>query len=75
VDIDLVSSEEPAPRTRTAPHTHHGSYREALQSFERELILDALSRAQGVQKKAAALLGLKPTTLNEKIKRLGLREP
>ena len=34
------------------------------------IIETALRRAGGVQKQAAQILGLKPTTLNEKIKRL-----
>ena len=43
---------------------------EAVQRFERQLIESALRQAGGVQKQAAEVLGLKPTTLNEKIKRL-----
>jgi two-component system response regulator PilR (NtrC family) len=43
---------------------------EAVQRFERQLIESALREAGGVQKQAAEILGLKPTTLNEKIKRL-----
>jgi two-component system response regulator PilR (NtrC family) len=46
---------------------------EALSRYERQLIEAALRRAGGVQKRAAEMLGLKPTTLNEKIKRLGIR--
>ncbi len=41
-------------------------------SFERSLVLDALAKAGGVQKKAAQSLGIKPTTLNEMIKRFGI---
>jgi len=51
------------------------SYAQTIASFERELIEETLIRAQGVQRKAARLLGIKPTTLNEKIKRLGIRPP
>jgi two-component system response regulator PilR (NtrC family) len=47
----------------------------AVADFERELIEAALERAGGVQKQAARLLGLKPTTLNEKIKRLRAQGP
>jgi DNA-binding NtrC family response regulator len=47
---------------------------EILAQYERHLIRAALKRSSGVQKRAAVLLGLKPTTLNEKIKRLGLTE-
>jgi DNA-binding NtrC family response regulator len=45
---------------------------DAVGRFERQLIEGALRRAGGVQKHAAELLGLKPTTLNEKIRRLGI---
>jgi two-component system response regulator PilR (NtrC family) len=53
------------------------SYREAVENFERRLVVSALKRAGGVQKKAAELLKTRPTTLHEIIKRLGLgsREP
>jgi DNA-binding NtrC family response regulator len=50
-------------------------YAETVARFERELIEQTLVRARGVQRKAARLLGIKPTTLNEKIKRLGIRLP
>jgi DNA-binding NtrC family response regulator len=46
---------------------------EAVASYERRLIVEALERSGGVQRQAARLLGMRPTTLNEKIKRLGLR--
>jgi two-component system response regulator PilR (NtrC family) len=46
------------------------AFHDAVSRFERQLIESALRRAGGVQKQAAQLLGLKPTTLNEKIKRL-----
>ncbi len=48
------------------------SLSEAVGNYERQLIQEALRRTGGVQKQAAKLLGLKPTTLNEKIKRLGI---
>jgi len=47
---------------------------QAVSRFERQLIESALRRSGGVQKQAAKLLGLKPTTLNEKIRRLGIRD-
>jgi DNA-binding NtrC family response regulator len=46
------------------------SFKEQTQAFQKSVILDALRRARGIQKKAARSLGLKPTTLNEIIKRL-----
>jgi len=45
-------------------------FKEQTQSYQRKVILNALRRAKGVQKQAALSLGLKPTTLNEMIKRL-----
>lgn len=44
--------------------------RDKLQSFQKKAIIEALRKTNGVQKKAAGLLGMKPTTLNEMIKRL-----
>jgi two-component system, NtrC family, response regulator PilR len=46
------------------------SFKEAVDDFERRLILAALRRSGGVQKRAAELLRIKPTTLHEIIKRL-----
>ncbi|MDH7513367.1 MAG: sigma-54 dependent transcriptional regulator [Clostridiales bacterium] len=46
--------------------------KEQTQLFQREVILKALRKARGVQKKAARSLGLKATTLNEMIKRLNI---
>ncbi len=46
------------------------SFKEQTRLYEKKIILDALRRAKGVQKNAAKSLGLKPTTLNEMIKRL-----
>jgi len=45
---------------------------DSVSRYERRLIEGALRRTGGVQKQAAEILGLKPTTLNEKIKRLGI---
>jgi len=44
-----------------------------LQDIERGIIVRALARSRGNQKEAARLLGLKYTTLNEKVKRHGIR--
>jgi len=41
-----------------------------LQKYQKGAIINALREANGVQKKAASLLEVKPTTLNEMIKRL-----
>ncbi len=49
------------------------TFNKAVEGYERQMIEDALRRCGGVQKKAAKLLGIKPTTLNEKIKKLGIK--
>ncbi|MCM2315088.1 MAG: sigma-54 dependent transcriptional regulator, partial [Thermoanaerobaculia bacterium] len=46
--------------------------KDAVSEYERNMVLQALELAGGVQKKAAELLQLKPSTLNEMIKRLGI---
>jgi two-component system response regulator PilR (NtrC family) len=51
------------------------SLREVIADFERRLIESTLESTGGVQKEAARLLGLKPTTLNEMIKRYGIFLP
>jgi len=48
------------------------SLKDAVSSYERSMILQSLELANGVQKKAAELLQLKPSTLNEMMKRLGI---
>ncbi len=48
------------------------SYRDAVRSYERRLILRALEASGGVQKHAAELLKVKPTTLHEMMKRLNI---
>jgi len=44
-----------------------------MEIMERNIILRALDKANGDQKKAAEILGVKYTTLNEKIKRYHIR--
>jgi len=48
------------------------SLKDAVSHYERTMILQSLEMANGVQKKAAELLQLKPSTLNEMMKRLGI---
>ena len=49
------------------------SFKEVTTDFERRLIESTLEAAGGVQKRAAELLHIKPTTLNEMIKRYDIR--
>jgi two-component system response regulator PilR (NtrC family) len=76
VDLDLLppsllSDSASGPALYLPPDGR--SLQEQVQRYERELILDTLRRTQGVQKRAAELLRVKPTTLNEKIKRLRIQ--
>ncbi len=47
-------------------------FSDEVRQFEVSLIRTALGRTAGSQTRAARLLGLKPTTLNAKIKRYGI---
>jgi DNA-binding NtrC family response regulator len=51
------------------------SFKDVITNVEKRLIESTLEAAGGVQKRAAELLGIKPTTLNEMIKRydIGIR--
>jgi two-component system response regulator HydG len=48
------------------------SLKAMLDAYERQLIETALAATAGNQRRAARSLGLLPTTLHEKMKRLGL---
>jgi DNA-binding NtrC family response regulator len=48
------------------------SLKALLDAYERQLIETALAATAGNQRRAARTLGLLPTTLHEKMKRLGL---
>src|SRR5918993_653402 len=49
------------------------SFKDVITDFEKKLIESTLEAAGGVQKRAAELLHIKPTTLNEMIKRHDIR--
>jgi DNA-binding NtrC family response regulator len=75
----LIDRELVPEQVRTSPGFFHIppvsvppegiNLREVIASFERRIIESTLDATGGVQKDAARLLGLKPTTLNEMIKR------
>jgi DNA-binding NtrC family response regulator len=50
----------------------HRNYKAMVADYERQLITEALAASGGNQRRAAAALGTLPTTLHEKMKRLGL---
>jgi len=66
---EMVSASEALLITDELPE-EGVSLRHAVLDFEKNLIIKALQRTGGNQKKAAELLKLNATTLNEKIKRL-----
>ncbi len=59
-------------REAATPESEDLNLKEGLQSFQKKAIISALKQSKGVQKKAASLLGVKPTTLNEMMKRLNI---
>jgi DNA-binding NtrC family response regulator len=75
ITVDLLPPELQSGATSNVPSAlpEGLQFYDAVARFERQLIESALRKAGGVQKQAAEILGLKPTTLNEKIKRLGIR--
>ena len=77
IDTDLVPDHVRSSKSFQMPQfvvpPEGISYREAETAFQRGLIESALEAAGGVQKRAAELLHIKPTTLNEMIKRHDIR--
>jgi two-component system response regulator PilR (NtrC family) len=78
IDVDLLP---PTLRGERAPADETGSlalpdltvpFWDAVSSYERALVLRALRNAGGIQKRAAELLQVKPTTLHEMMKRLAI---
>jgi two-component system response regulator PilR (NtrC family) len=74
IDVELLprSVRQPTSTTFAPPPaaTNGMSFKEAVTSYERQLIVKALQAADGVQKRAAEALKVKPTTLHEMMKRL-----
>ena len=77
IDADLVPDHVRSGRRFQMPQVaippEGISFREVITDFEKRLIESTLEAAGGVQKKAAELLHIKPTTLNEMIKRHDIR--
>ncbi len=76
LDVDLLppSVRQPssAPTPATSLPSNGMSFKEAIGAYERQLIVKALQASGGVQKKAAEILKVKPTTLHEMMKRLNI---
>jgi DNA-binding NtrC family response regulator len=58
--------------THPGPQMPRPTLKDLMESYERSLIQAALEATAGNQRRAAVSLGLLPTTLHEKMKRLGL---
>ena len=71
---DHVRATEPLQMPRIVVPPEGISLKEVIGASERQLIESALHEAGGVQKRAAELLRIKPTTLNEMIKRYGIQQ-
>lgn len=63
---------EQAARTSLVGSGERLSLKQLLQHLERDLILRALSVSDGNQRRAAIALGVLPTTLSEKLRRLNI---
>ena len=68
-----TQAREPASGAERPDAPAQMSFYEEVRRFEIGLITRALQRAQGKQIAAARLLGLKPTTLNAKMKQYQMR--
>jgi DNA-binding NtrC family response regulator len=77
IDADLIPDHVRSSRRFQMPQVaippEGISFREVITDFEKRLIESTLDAAGGVQKRAAELLHIKPTTLNEMIKRHDIR--
>ncbi len=69
---DAVRSPRPFHMPQFAMPGEGLPFREVVAAFETQLIERTLAAAGGVQKRAAEMLQIKPTTLNEMIKRYGI---
>jgi DNA-binding NtrC family response regulator len=77
LDVDLLPASVRQPETvmllpPSALLPSGIPFRDAVTEYERALIIRALQAAGGVQKRAAELLQVKPTTLHEMMKRLNI---
>ena len=77
IGVELIPDQVRKPPTFTSPAfvmpPEGISFKDVITDFEKRLIESTLETAGGVQKRAAELLHIKPTTLNEMIKRYDIR--
>ena len=67
---DMAIAVSSAPASSLAP-----GLKQLMAAYERNLILTALGASNWNQRRAAASLGVLPTTLLEKMRRLGIKNP
>jgi len=74
IDVDLLPQEVLSPHaTPGAPLPEDGlDLKEAVNQYTRALIEASLARCGGVQRRAAQMLKVRPSTLSEMIRRLGV---
>ena len=76
IGIELIPDEMKVSQSFQLPDfdmpTEGIPFRKIIEEMETRLILRALEVSESVQKRAAELLQIKPTTLNEMIKRYGI---
>ena len=70
--LQLLDEVESLAISRPVDIKNGARFSDEVRQFEVSLIRTALGRTSGSQTRAARLLGLKPTTLNAKIKRFGI---
>jgi transcriptional regulator with GAF, ATPase, and Fis domain len=70
--LQLLEEVESLTISRTVDIKRGARFSDEVRQFEVNLIRAALGRTSGSQIRAAKLLGLKPTTLNAKIKRYNI---
>ena len=70
--LELLDEVESLAISRPVDIKHGARFSDEVRQFEVNLIRTALGRTSGSQIRAAKLLGLKPTTLNAKIKRYNI---
>jgi two-component system response regulator PilR (NtrC family) len=76
LDIELLPSAVRQPDAVGLPPptlpSNGVAFKDAVSEYERQIIIKALQACGGVQKRAAELLQVKPTTLHEMMKRLNI---
>jgi transcriptional regulator with GAF, ATPase, and Fis domain len=72
--LELLEEVECLAISRPVDIKRGARFSEEVRQFEVNLIRTALGRTSGSQIRAAKLLGLKPTTLNAKIKRYNINQ-